>query len=156
GRAVSSTLDLQVVLRTVVERAVDLSGTDGGSIFYFRDDAGTFQLGETIGLDEDVIASFRKLDISARDTGLGVAITKRQPLPIPDLLKRRSNPLRDAVIAAGLRASLVVPLLVAEGPLGALVLHRRQPGEFPPAVVSLMQSFADQSAIALENARLFN
>jgi signal transduction histidine kinase len=156
GRAVSSTLDLQVVLRTVVERAVDLSGTDGGSIFYFRDEAGIFQLGETIGLGEDVIASFRKLDITARDTGLGEAIAKRQPLPIPDLLKRRSNPLRDAAIAAGFRASLVVPLLGAEGPLGALVLQRRQPGEFPLAVVSLMQSFADQSAIALENARLFN
>jgi len=41
-------------------------------------------------------------------------------------------------------------------PLGTLILRRRQPGEFSPAVVSLMQSFADQSSIALENARLFN
>jgi GAF domain-containing protein len=39
--------------------------------------------------------------------------------------------------------------------LGTLVLQRRGPGEFPEASVSLMQSFADQSAIALENARLF-
>jgi len=54
-----------------------------------------------------------------------------------------------------MRAALVVPLLSAEGPLGALVLQRRTPGEFPPSVISLMQSFADQSAIALENARLF-
>src|SRR5215510_3306071 len=45
--------------------------------------------------------------------------------------------------------------LSGDGPLGALVLQRRRPGKFPPAVVSLMQSFADQSAIALENARLF-
>jgi len=59
------------------------------------------------------------------------------------------------VLEAGFRASLIVPLLGAEGPLGALVLRRRQPGEFAQAVVSLMQSFADQSAIALENARLF-
>lgn len=55
-----------------------------------------------------------------------------------------------------MRAALIVPLLSAEGPLGALVLQRRAPGEFSPAVVSLMQSFADQSAIALENARLFD
>jgi signal transduction histidine kinase len=54
-----------------------------------------------------------------------------------------------------LRAVLIVPLLGAEGPLGALVLRRRQSAEFPEAVVSLMQAFADQSAIALENARLF-
>jgi signal transduction histidine kinase len=55
-----------------------------------------------------------------------------------------------------MRAALIVPLLSVEGPLGALVLQRRTLGEFPPAVISLMQSFADQSAIALENARLFD
>ena len=55
-----------------------------------------------------------------------------------------------------MRAALVVPMLSGEGPLGALVLQRRMPGEFQPAVISLMQSFADQSAIALENARLFD
>src|SRR5262249_43593488 len=52
-------------------------------------------------------------------------------------------------------AGLIVPLFGSEGALGALVLQRRRPGEFPSAVVSLMQNFADQSAIALENARLF-
>jgi GAF domain-containing protein/anti-sigma regulatory factor (Ser/Thr protein kinase) len=155
GRAISSTLDLNIVLKTIVDRAVDLSGADGGSIFYFREELGMFELGETTGLDEDVIGRFRKLDIAAGETGLGEAIAKRQPLQIPDITKRARNPLRDAAIEAGLRAALIVPLLGAEGPLGALVLQRRQPGEFPQAVVSLMQTFADQSAIALENARLF-
>lgn len=46
-------------------------------------------------------------------------------------------------------------MLSSDGPLGALVLQRRRTGNFSPAVVNLMQSFADQSAIALENARLF-
>jgi signal transduction histidine kinase len=155
GRAVSSTLDLKVVLKTIVDRAVELSGTDGGSIFYFREDVGRFELGETTGLDGEVVARFRKLDIAAGQTGLGEAITNRQALQVPDIIKRPSNPLRDAVIEAGLRAALIVPLLSADAPLGALVLQRRQPGEFSSAVVSLMQSFADQSAIALENARLF-
>jgi hypothetical protein len=45
---------LKVVLKTIVERAVQLSGTDGGSIFYYRD--GHFELGETTGLDELVVA----------------------------------------------------------------------------------------------------
>src|SRR5262245_36179872 len=74
---------------------------------------------------------------------------------MPDIIKRPTNPLRDAAIEAGFRAALIVPLLSGDGPLGALVLQRRRPGDFPPTVVSLMQSFADQSAIALENARLF-
>jgi signal transduction histidine kinase len=154
GRAVSSTLNLEVVLKTIVHRAVELSGTDGGSIYYYR--GGRFELGETIGFDEEAVARFRKLDISAGQTGLGEAIAQRQPLQVPDILRRPSNPLRDAAMEAGLRAGLIVPLFGSEGPLGALVLQRRRPGEFPPAVVSLMQSFADQSAIALENARLFD
>src|SRR5262249_50088737 len=155
GRAVSSTLDLKSVLKTIVDRAVHLSGTDAGSIFYYRADLGKFELGETTGLDEEVVARFRKLDISLRGSGLAEAIAKRQPLQIPDLTQRSSEPLRDAAIEAGFRASLVIPLLRAEGPLGTLILRRRSPGEFPANVVSLMQSFADQSAIALENARLF-
>src|ERR1700756_1156912 len=71
GRAVSSTLDLKVVLKTVVERAVELSGTDAGSIFYYRPEIGRFELGETVGLDADVVARFRKLDIATGETGLG-------------------------------------------------------------------------------------
>jgi GAF domain-containing protein len=155
GRAVSSTLDLRIVLKTVVERAVQLSGTDAGSIFYYHNENGSFELGETIGLTEAVIASLRRLEISANESGPGEAIARRQPLQIPDLTQRPSDPLRDAVLEAGFRASLIVPLLGAETPLGALVLRRRHPGEFPAGVVTLMQSFADQSAIALENARLF-
>src|SRR5262249_12396256 len=65
GRAVSSTLDLKVVLKTIVDRAVDLSGTDAGSIFYYRSEVGRFELGETAGLDDDVVGRFRKLDIAA-------------------------------------------------------------------------------------------
>jgi GAF domain-containing protein/anti-sigma regulatory factor (Ser/Thr protein kinase) len=156
GRAVSSTLDLKVVLKTIVDRAVTLSGTDAGSIFYYRPEVGRFELGETAGIAGEIIARLRKLDIAAKDSGLGEAIAHRKPLLIPDLTKRESNPLRAAVIEAGFRAALIVPLLSSDGPLGTLVLQRRQPGEFPQTVVTLMESFADQSAIALENARLFN
>jgi GAF domain-containing protein len=156
GRAVSSTLDLKTVLKTIVERAVELSGTDAGSIFYYHLQVARFELGETSGLDDEVVARFRKLDIAAGQTGLGEAIAKRQPLQVPDVSKRPSNALRDAALEANLHAALIVPLLGSEGPLGALVLQRRRTGEFSPSVVNLMQSFTDQSCIALENARLFN
>jgi GAF domain-containing protein len=156
GRAVSSTLDLNLVLKTIVERAVELSDTDAGSIFYYRPQTRRFELGETVGLDRETVARYRKLAIAAGQTGLGEAIAKREPLPIPDVTKRASNALRDAAFEAGMHAALIVPLLGSESALGALVLQRRQTGEFPPTVVSLMQSFADQSAIALENARLFD
>jgi GAF domain-containing protein len=77
GRAVRSTLDLKIVLKTIVDRAVGLSGTGSGSIFYYREELGTFELGETTGLNQEVVTKFRKLDILARDTGLGEAIGKR-------------------------------------------------------------------------------
>src|SRR5262249_31058429 len=124
--------------------------------FYFREKLGRFELGETSGLDGEVVAKYRKLNIAEGQTGLGEAIAKRQPLQVPDVVKRPSNALRDAALEAGLRAALIVPLLGSEGALGALVLQRRRTGEFSRSVVSLMQSFADQSAIALENARLFD
>ena len=155
GRAVSSTLDLKVVLKIIVDRAVSLSGADGGAIFYYREDVGTFELGETAGLDEQAVAKYRELDILATRTGLGEAVADRMPLQIPDIAERPANPLRDAALEAGLRAALIVPLLGAEGPRGTLVLQRRKAGDFAPALVNLMQSFADQSATALENARLF-
>jgi GAF domain-containing protein/anti-sigma regulatory factor (Ser/Thr protein kinase) len=155
GRAVSSTLDLKLVLKTIVDRAVNLSGTDAGSIFYYRKEVGVFELGETCGFEQEVVESLRKLDIAAKDTALGEAIAKRQAIEVPDVSERSSNPLRNAVIDLGLYAVLIIPLLGADGPLGALALRRRERGRFSTAVVSLMQSFADQSAIALENARLF-
>ena len=120
-----------------------------------RADSGRFELGETSGLDDELVARLRKLDVAAGSTGLDEAIASRQPLQLPDVLKRPSNALRDAALEAGLRAALIVPLLGSEGALGTLVLQRRRTGEFSPAVVNLMQSFADQSAIAVENARLF-
>jgi GAF domain-containing protein/anti-sigma regulatory factor (Ser/Thr protein kinase) len=155
GRAVSSTLHLKVVLKTIVDRAVDLSASDAGSIFYYRQEVGRFELGETLGLEDGVVARYRELDIAAGQTGLGEAIRNRQPLQVPDVMRRASNALRDAALEAGLHAALIVPLLGGEDALGALVLQRRRTGEFPPSVINLMQSFADQSAIALENARLF-
>jgi signal transduction protein with GAF and PtsI domain len=100
GRAVSSTLDFKVVLKTIVDRAVNLSGADVGSIFYYRPQAGRLELGETTGLDEDVVAKYDKLDIAAGQTGLGEAISNRQPLQVPDVTNCASNPLRDATLEA--------------------------------------------------------
>ena len=98
------------------------------------------------------MARFRKLDIATGQTGLGEAIAQRQPLQLPDIHSRPRNPQRDAALEAGQRSSF--PCKVETLPW-ELVLQRRHSGEFPAAVVTLMQAFADQSAIALENARLF-
>jgi signal transduction histidine kinase len=51
---------------------------------------------------------------------------------------------------------LTVPLLGGELIVGALVVRRRAPGEFPQSTVDLLKTFADQSVIAIQNARLFS
>ena len=155
GRAVSSTLDLKVVLKTIVDRAVQLSGTDAGSIFYYREEVGTNSSLARPRARRGAVAGSASLTFLPESPGLGEAIAKRQPLQIPDLPQRPSESLARRGSRSGARAVPHRAAARAEGPLGALVLRRRQPGEFPQAVVSLMQTFADQSAIALENARLF-
>jgi signal transduction histidine kinase len=57
---------------------------------------------------------------------------------------------------AGFRAVLVAPLLRGEKMIGMLVVRRRAPGAFPQSIIDLIKTFAAQSAVAIENARLFN
>jgi signal transduction histidine kinase len=59
------------------------------------------------------------------------------------------------MVRAGFRALLIVPLLGADRTVGALVVRRKQPGEFPKHTVDLLQTFAAQSVLAIQNARLF-
>jgi signal transduction histidine kinase/CheY-like chemotaxis protein len=60
------------------------------------------------------------------------------------------------IIASGSRAVLAVPLMYEDQVLGALVVSRTQPGHFPQPVVDLLTTFASQSALAMQNARLFH
>ena len=62
---------------------------------------------------------------------------------------------RDVLLNLGLRAAFAVPLLHEGRVVGGLAVNRRVPGEFPPDIVDLLQTFATQSALAIQNARLF-
>jgi signal transduction histidine kinase len=77
------------------------------------------------------------------------------PIQIADIQNAPSATL-DVIVRAGFRALLLVPLLGTEGIVGALVVRRKQPGEFPTSTVELLQTFAAQSALAIQNARLFS
>ncbi len=165
GQAVSSTLDLQQVLTTIVARAVDLSGTDGGAIYEFDEESQEFHLRATHGMSEDMIAVVRQARVGLGDTVIGLAARNRQAVQVPDIrdlpsilqqgLVEPSHPLRHIMERAGFRAVLAVPLLREDKIIGGLVVRRREPGEFPNETVDLMQTFATQSALAIENARLF-
>jgi signal transduction histidine kinase len=155
GQAVSSTLDLDAVLATILNRSVGLTGSDAGAIFRYRRAARAFRLFDAVGWDEALVAEVRKLNIAEEVTAIGEATARRWPIQIADLQSRASNPLRDVNLAAGYRSALIVPLVGADRVFGAIVLQRRTPGEFPEATVRLMQTLAAQSVLAIQNARLF-
>jgi GAF domain-containing protein len=155
SQAVNSTLDLQTVLSTIVAKAVQLSATDGGAIYVFDQQRQEFELRATHGTDETMIAAIREQGIRTDERIIARATAQRAPVQIPDLGREPSSPIVNIVIRAGYRAVLVVPLLRPGEIVGTLVVRRKQPGEFPSSTVELLETFADQSVLAIQNARLF-
>ena len=120
----------------------------------FDDAEQEFHLRATYGLPDSIVSELRDSHIRLGQTGISEAIERRAPIQVPDVLSDPSITL-DIIIRAGFRALLYVPLLGAEKVVGALVVRRRQPGEFPKSTVELLQTFAAQSVLAIQNARLF-
>jgi signal transduction histidine kinase len=88
---------------------------------------------------------------------MGRAAETREPIQVADIAVPGAyqSHLRDVLIRAGFRAVLSVPLLRENQIIGSLSLNRNAPGEFPPEVVEVLKTFATQSALAIQNARLF-
>ena len=88
---------------------------------------------------------------------LGRAIATREPVQIPDLgaAGAYEGRLADLLLRSGFRALLAVPLIREDQIVGGLVVRRRAAGEFPPELVDLLRTFASQSTLAIQNARLF-
>src|SRR5262249_16413722 len=154
-QAVNSTVDLETVLTTIVAKATQLSNTEAGAIYVFDDANREFRLRATYGLDDTVAAELRKRPIRFGQGAISDAVERPMPIQIPDLQDDPSVTL-DIIVRAGFRALLIVPLLSTDRIVGALVVRRRRPGEFPKSTVELLQTFAAQSALAIQNARLFD
>jgi len=154
SQAVNSTLDLETVLTTIVAKAVQLSNTDAGVIYVFDELDQTLRVRATYGLSDELVAAIRGQPAGASDA-LRQAIQDRQPLEIADIRDEPPSPVREIAMRAGFRARLVVPLVGTERVVGALVIRRKQPGEFPKGTIHLLQTFAAQSVLAIQNARLF-
>jgi signal transduction histidine kinase len=156
SQAVNSTLDLETVLTTIVQRAVQLSRTDAGAIYVFDDERKEFKLRATYGMSESMIVAITDRRIGVGDANIGVAVTNRTPIAIADLRNEPISPVNEINLREGYRAVLVVPLLRPDRIVGALVVRRKTPGEFAQSTVDLLETFADQSVVAIQNANLFH
>ena len=157
GRAVSSTLDLDTVLTTIVSRAAQLAGADGGSIYEYDEAAEEFALRATHNLDDQYLELRRGIRLRKGEGATGRMAITHEPAQVPDITVEGAydSRLRDVLVRSGARAVLAVPLLREDHLVGGLVVNRNTPGEFPPEVVELLRTFATQSALAIQNARLF-
>ena len=156
SQAVNASLDLDEVLSAIVTKAVQLSGTDAGAIYDYDEARGEFGLRSTYGMDEGLIAEIRERHIRIGDAGIGQAAVQRVPVQIADVRSEPASEVLDVVVRAGYRALLIIPLLGADQIVGALVVRRKAPGEFSKNTVNLLQTFAAQSVLAIQNARLFS
>jgi signal transduction histidine kinase len=154
-QSVNSSVDLETVLTTIVAKATQLSNTEAGAIYVFEEAQQEFRLRATYGMDERIIAEIKDRHMHIGETAIGEAAEQRMPVQIADLQNDPSSRVLDVIVRAGFRALLVVPLLGADRIVGALVVRRKQPGEFPKSTVELLQTFAAQSVLAIQNARLF-
>ena len=153
-QAVNSSVDLETVLTTIVAKATQLSGTDAGAIYVFDEVSQEFRLRATYGLPDSIVAEIRDSKIRVGQTAISEAVERRAPIQIADVLNDPSVTL-DVIVRAGFRALLYVPLLGSENTVGALIVRRKHPGDFPKSTIELLQTFAAQSVLAIQNARLF-
>jgi GAF domain-containing protein len=155
SQAVNSTLDLETVLSTIVAKAVQLSNTDAGAIYVYDDRQREFHLRATYGMDQELIEAFTQRRIGLDDPNVEQALTRPEPIQIADLREEASTEINEITMHAGYLARLVAPLIRGADVVGLLVVRRRTPGAFSQNTVDLIKTFAAQSAVAIENARLF-
>jgi signal transduction histidine kinase len=158
GQAVSSTLDLQTVLSTIVGRAVQLSGTDCGIIYEYDESTQEFHLRASYQMEEELVRAYQATPLHLGQGATGRAAETKVPTQIADLHQEQefaTRGLRPLLSRLGYRSLLAVPLLLDQKIMGALTIYRRQTGGFASEVVNLLQTFATQSALAIQNARLF-
>ncbi len=158
AQAVSSTLDLETVLTTIVARAVQLAGASGGVIYEFDEATQVFsRVRGAHGLDEDLGEVIRAAPIRLGEGVAGRAAAQQAPVQVADVLQGSYDVTRVRAIFErhGYRSLLGVPLLFERQIVGVLAIWGRAPEPFAQDIVDLLQTLASQSVLAIQNARLF-
>jgi signal transduction histidine kinase/HAMP domain-containing protein len=155
SQAVNSTLELQAVLGAIAAHAVTLAEADAGVFCAYDEGAQVFYIQATHELDPEVVEALTRRPVRLGEGATGLAGLKRRAVQIPDIDQEATYAFHDIVRKPGYRALLAVPLLREDSLVGALVICRKTPGAFASETVDLVQTLANQSVLAIENAELF-
>jgi two-component system, NtrC family, sensor kinase len=150
-----SAFDLDVVLSSLTKSAVELCNSTYGAISLYRDGVLVFmaQTGCTPEFAELLWSHPAQLD---RKSVTGRTGLLRTVVQVPDVMQDEDYDYHGGEIVGNYRSATGVPLLRNGELEGVFTLMRREPGNFTPRQVELVQTFADQAVIAIENVRLFD
>jgi PAS domain S-box-containing protein len=156
GRELTGTLETGRIAALVTRGIVDLLGVQASAVFRFEPEDGSLHEIASHGPSALVI---RGKVFQAGDGMVGLAVTERKMIVTPDVLREPRVHYRPeqraALVAHGIGAMVSVPLFAHERIIGALALGDRGGREFSGEELQVVQAFADQTALALENARLY-
>jgi signal transduction histidine kinase len=150
-----SPTNAQPVFDTIAEAALKLCGARSANLFTY--DGQLLHAAALAIVDPKGLAAIRRLfpRPPSRDTAACRAVLSRSVVVIADVLQDPDFGITNAAMAAGFRSVLAVPLMRDGRPIGALAVGRPEPGAIPERQVALLQTFANQAVIAIENVRLF-
>jgi class 3 adenylate cyclase len=149
-----SRFDLEVVLQTVIDRAVELCQAENGNIA--RRDGDVYRVVAFHALSPEYEHLVRERDyVPERGSVIGRTLLERQVVHIADVLDDPEYELGDLQRAGGYRTALAVPMLRDGAPVGAIAVARNQVRPFSDAEIRLLETFADHAVVAIENVRLF-
>jgi GAF domain-containing protein len=150
-----STFDLQAVLNTLVESAARLCESEMAGINMQIGDA--WQQAANYGLSQEYQEFMAQTPIpSGRGSITGRVVLEKRAVQIPDVQADPEYAVKEIAKIGSVGAILGVPLLREGAPIGVLVLQRRAPSPFTDKQIELVETFADQAAIAIENVRLLD
>jgi signal transduction histidine kinase len=158
SQAVNSTIDLQTVLITIVTRATELSSSDAGVIYEFDEADDAFHVRAAHRISPENLEALRKTPFHLGEGALGHAAATKTPCQVADIQLERqfaAPQVWNILAELGFRSLLSIPLIRESRLIGGLSVYRRNSGEFPEQVVTILQTFAAQSVLAIQNARLF-
>lgn len=151
-----STFDLPTVLTALLESAAHLCEADFGNVAGPMDD-GSFKVEASYGTSAEFAEVIRRTPMRpGRGSAMGRALQEKRTIHILDATADPDYELADTVGIDGFRTLLGVPLLREGSPIGVFAVGRRSVRPFTDKQIELITTFADQAAIAIENARLFN
>jgi class 3 adenylate cyclase len=149
-----SRFDLEVVLQTVIDRAVALSHADHGNLAVREGDAYRVAAFTSFLPDYERLVRARVYR-PERGSAIGRTVLERRVVHIVDVLEDPEYELLDLQKAGRYRTVLGVPMLRDGAPIGAIAVGRTEVRPFNDAEIALIRAFADHVVIAIENVRLF-